>query len=419
MVRQMKRLSFRRPRRPRVRSCAIGVVLVAGLLFPLAGHASIPGDFCAAPSAVKGMGSYMQSNIWSTNLIPAYEARCPAGRNLITYDSVGDAAAIEAAISHDFGDPFDPTLMYATDLPMTSSEYYQAFSDVRNAFRPAPGNFINHFPTFVYGVAIGYNLREICPSDQPLKLSARQLSLIYSGLITLWNDPLLVLGEPNDLTDDNTFLGNCPWSIHVAIRQDEASTTLIFKDYLSRDNATFNVYKQKELNTFWPSLLTPVKGYGDTGISNRLDISGTIGYVNYQEARSQTYQIAQVNNAAKVFVAPATSITPGSRTPYPDECANAAESVVVANTTQDWSRVSITTTATGYPICSFSYLLVYQRLYEAYQRVTASTQMRAVSDFLTVMAEDATQDGLRSTGVAPLGPAMRATVRNGISLLSY
>lgn len=395
------------------------VVLAQSLLVLPAAEAAIPGSFCVGNDAVSGIGSFTQEPIWRNHFVPTFEDRCPEGLNKVLYDKVGDTAGVEAAIEHYLGDFSKPYMMYTTDLAMTTAEKYQAELDTRRIFRPALFSTINHFPALIYGVAVGYNLGTGCASDDPLKLSARQLSLIYSGVIAVWSDPLLVLGDPSNLSDDNPFLANCHVNIKVIVRQDPASTTITFKDYLSRDNPVFNIYKQKELNTTWPSTLRFLWGYGDAGVSTQLGVPGAIGYVGYQEARTQPgYKLALVDNSSKVFVAPASNIEPGERTSYPSGCTAAANTVVVASTIQDWSRVSMTGTALGYPLCAFSYILVFQRMLESYQYATANTQARTVVDFLTVTFEDATQDGLTAHGFAPLVPTMRTTVRTGVNMLS-
>lgn len=411
-------------RRRRWRSSPSGLALgAAALLLGLhlvaaqEGGVAIPGEPCLAPEAIKGLGSVPQTELHLQHFIPRYEETCPSGVGKMTYDALGDAAAVRMVMRHENGktSPVDPPyLIYAMDLPLTSFEKYSAEMDLFNPFRARYFSFVNHLPMYVYGVAVGYNLGS-CDTGAPLKLSTSTLSLIYSGGITKWNDPILVFGDPSRSDDDNPFLESCNMAIDAARRLDEAAATIVFKDYLSQGNPTFHVYKTKELNTIWPQTLRPgCRGRFDSGMSTCLDSPGTIGYVLYQEAYVKSYQLAHVQNVSGQFVAPATVVwPPEDRIGWPDECVPASQGATVPPAQQDWSRTTLTATRNGYPICAFGYMLTFQR--PAWAVSATNQEIRTLVDYLTVAARDDVQEGLSKFHVAPITPNVRTVVRTGIN----
>lgn len=406
------------------RRLGVGLVVLSALSWAMTAtprtEAAIRGEPCLAPEDIKGLGARPQTSLHIQYLIPKYEETCPSGVDKMSYDPLGDEAAVEALVKRQSGKtaPTDaPYLIFATDLPLTSVEKYSAEVDLYHPFNPRTGAFVHHYPFYVSGVAIGYNLG-FCETGQPLRLSARQLSLIYSGGITTWNNPLLVFGDPTRPDDDNPFLGTCNMAINVARRDDVAASTIILKDYLAQGNPAFYAYRLKELNTIWPQTLPPgCRGITDAGISTCLATPGTIGYALYQEAYDKSYNLAYVQNSSGAFIAPATTVWPAaSRVTWPDQCVPASQSATVAPTQTDWSRTTLTTTTSGYPICAFGYMLSYAR--PSFYMGATPQELRTLVDYLTVSVRDDVQDGISSQHVSYITPNVRSIVRNGINNIS-
>ncbi|HLF69879.1 MAG TPA: substrate-binding domain-containing protein, partial [Actinomycetota bacterium] len=246
--------------------------------------------------------------------------------------------------------------------------------------------------------------------------------LIYSGAITTWSDPILMIGDPTTASDDNPGLAGCGLGIDVAKREDIATSTNVLKEYLAIANPMFNGLKAKELTQVWPPTLpTGCRAIGDAGMSTCLATPGTLGHVLYQEAYSKTnYKMAELQNIGGGFAAPATNVsaTP-ARTTYPDNCysAAAASASSLPPTQIDWSRVTLTNTTSGYPLCQFSYLLGYSRP-EAAMAGVGPGQVRTMVDYLTDIARDDVQEGLKTRQVSPLPPAIRTLLRIGITNIS-
>lgn len=406
-----------RPRAFRMRR-ALPILLFASLSaasLPVA-PAAIPGDFCVEPPGVRVLGTATQVSVYLDHFIEQYEIICPPAQGIVSYDPGGEAAAVEGAISHDYGNPLEPTVMYATDLALSASEYNQAFMDARHIFNPALLSFLNHFPTHVYGVAAGYNLGS-CAVSQPVRFTPRTLSLIYSGMISRWNDQLLVIGDPADLNDNNPELASCNLSMKVSIRHDWAASTAVLKDYLSQENDLFTALKLKEINTSWPSTLTPnCSGTGEVGMATCLNVAGRIGYIDYREASFHTtFSFARLRNRGGQFLAPATNVTPtASRVKWPNNCPAAAETVTAATTRQDWSQVTLTRTPSGYPMCNFGYALMFWRPTEASHNGVAQGAARTGADLLEVIYMDSVQNNLPLFRVAWLPLNIRELGRTGV-----
>lgn len=391
------------------------LLIVLLMCLPLAnlGHAAIPGFFCGGPMPATGIGTPTQTDLHLQLFLLEYQKDCPAGSEMITYQALGDRVAAQAAIRHETGPNTqqNPWTFYATDSNMTSAEYYQTYMDVFHPFRPALASQINHFPILINGFAVGYNLGA-CTSSSQIRLTSETLGLIYSGLVSTWNHPYVLRDNPG-----NTQLASCSQSLKVAVRGEEAGSTLVMKDYLSQENPAFSVYRTKELNTVWPSSLTPAcYGVGEIGMLGCLRTPGMIAYVEYKAAQDRGTPMAALENATPGnFVAPSTTTSLG----YPDNCQIAAESVPTRPTATDWGSVSLTGARSGYPLCGFSYILVFKAMLHAYQNSITVGAVRNTVDYMQTIASDDVQNQLSAYGYAPLPLVYRTLIRQGIGEISW
>jgi phosphate transport system substrate-binding protein len=234
----------------------------------------------------------------------------------VNYQSIGSGGGIKQLENKivDFG---------ASDNPLSDEQLQQA---------PSP---IVHIPDCLGAVTIAYNL----PDNPTLKFTPDVLSDIYLGTLTKWNDPRIQQLNPGVKLPD--------LQISVVHRSDGSGTTYIFSDYLSKvsDAWKSKVGKGQSLN--WPAGLG---GKGNEGVAGLIkQTPGGIGYVELAYAIQNKMAVASLKNKSGNFVAPTLASTSAS-----------------ANVTiPDDMRVSITDTDApgGYPICSFSYILLYKDLY--------------------------------------------------------
>jgi phosphate transport system substrate-binding protein len=233
----------------------------------------------------------------------------------VNYQSIGSGGGIKQLQNKivDFG---------ASDNPLSDEQMTQS---------PSP---IIHIPDCLGAVTIAYNL----PDNPTLKFTPEVLSDIYLGTLTKWNDPKIASLNPGVKLPD--------LQISVVHRSDGSGTTFIFSDYLSKvsDAWKSKVGKGQSLN--WP---VGLGGKGNEGVAGLIkQTPGGIGYVELAYAIQNKMPVASLKNKSGNFVAPTLASTSAS-----------ANVDIPAD-----MRVSITNTdaADGYPICSFSYILMYKDL---------------------------------------------------------
>jgi phosphate transport system substrate-binding protein len=264
----------------------------------------------------------------STFIYPILGKWCTEYRKLhaevqISYEPVGSGHGIARTLAGtaDFG---------ASDGPM--SELQIEHSSKR----------ILHVPVVLGAVVPAYNLPGV---TEPLRFTAAALAGIYLGTITRWNDPELVRANPSVALPAH--------ELTVAFRTDSSGTTYVWTDYLSKVSDSWK--KRVGVGT---SIAFPV-GIGaqfNEGVRDLIrEKPYAIGYLQSTYAIQGHIQAGLVQNLAGHFVrADSTSI-------------------VAAATAIDMPgdfRVSITNAGTpaAYPIASFTWLLVPERIAEPAKR---------------------------------------------------
>ncbi|MEO6134395.1 MAG: phosphate ABC transporter substrate-binding protein PstS [Ginsengibacter sp.] len=230
----------------------------------------------------------------------------------VNYQSIGSGGGIKQLQNKtvDFG---------ASDAPMSDEELAKS---------PAP---IVHIPSCLGAVIITYNL----PGDPTLKFTPEVLVNIFLGKITKWNDPAI--------TAINSAAKLPDLAISVIHRSDGSGTTYIFSDYLSKVNADWNTKPGKGKSLDWPVGLGAKGNEGVSGLVKQTP--GSIGYVELVYALQNKMPAASLKNKSGNFI---------------DASLQSTSAAAAIELPTDM-RVSLTNTeaANGYPICSFTYLLVY------------------------------------------------------------
>jgi phosphate transport system substrate-binding protein len=231
----------------------------------------------------------------------------------INYQSIGSGGGIKQLQEKtvDFG---------ASDAPMNDEQISKS---------PAP---IVHVPTCLGAVIVTYNLPGV---TQPLKFSSDVIADIFLGKITKWNDARI--------KNINAGVTLPNMDIAVAHRSDGSGTTYVFTDYLSKVSKEWNDKVGKKTSVDWP---VGLGGKGNEGVAGIVkQTPGSIGYVELIYALQNKLPVSLVKNKAGKFIEP-----------------NLQSTTAAANVTLPADmRVSITDTdaPTGYPISSFTYILLY------------------------------------------------------------
>lgn len=230
----------------------------------------------------------------------------------VNYQSIGSGGGIKQLQNKtvDFG---------ASDAPMSDEELAKS---------PAP---IVHIPSCLGAVIITYNLQ----GNPTLKFTPDVLANIFLGKITKWNDPAI--------TSINAAAKLPDLAISVIHRSDGSGTTYIFSDYLSKVNADWNTKPGKGKSLDWPIGLGAKGNEGVSGLVKQTP--GSIGYVELVYALQNKMPAASLKNKSGNFI---------------DATLQSTSAAAAIELPADM-RVSLTNTeaADGYPICSFTYLLVY------------------------------------------------------------
>ena len=243
----------------------------------------------------------------------------------INYQSIGSGGGIRQLSEGtvDFG---------ASDSPMSDAEMAKA-----------KGGPILHIPTVLGAVVITYNISGL---SVPLEITPQVIADVFSGRITKWSDTRISSLNPTAALPNSDIL--------VVHRSDGSGTSYIFTDYLSKAVPAWNssIGKGKEVN--WP---VGLGAKGNEGVAGQVkQTPGAIGYVELAYAKQNKLPIAAVKNSAGKFIV--------ASVPAVTAAAAGVARTLPANT--DF-RISIVDAPgpDSYPICSFTWILVYQHQRDA------------------------------------------------------
>ncbi len=250
----------------------------------------------------------------------------------VNYQAIGSGGGVKQTINQvvDFG---------ASDEPVSDSK-----------LKSAPGKLL-HMPTCLGAVVVSFNIDGV----DKLNLTADVLSDIFLGKIKKWNDKKIAK------INKGAKLPAIP--INVVHRADGSGTTFIFTDYLSAVSKNWKnkIGKGKTVN--WP---VGVGAPQNAGVAAQVkNTKGSIGYVELAYAKKNNLPYATMKNKSGNWITPSLEAT-----------SLAADTKLPADT-----RVSLVNSAAkdGYPIVSFTWLLVYQE-----QNYKGRTQEQAIETYKTV-----------------------------------
>ena len=155
------------------------------------------------------------------------------------------------------------------------------------------GKTVLYFPVLLGPITLSYNLSGV----SSLKLDAPTIANIFQGKIKTWNDPAIKALNPG------TNLPSTP--IALAVRSDSSGTTANFSLFL--ETAAPSVWKLGSSSTIsWPS--TAHAGNGNGGVAQIVKSTpGSIGYVDYADAKAAGLTYASVKNKSGNYIAPSTT----------------------------------------------------------------------------------------------------------------
>ncbi|MCT4616058.1 MAG: phosphate ABC transporter substrate-binding protein PstS [Marinifilaceae bacterium] len=288
---------------------------------------------------------------------------------LVTYGGIGSGGGIRSLkdMIVDFG---------ASDAFLTDSKLKEMPSDIL------------HIPTCLGAVVAAYNI----PNKPELKFTPSLLEGIFMGEIKNWNDQRIKEVNPDISLPD--------LKITVVYRSDGSGTTFIFSDYMNKVSSKWKERVGKGKALKWP---VGIGAKGNPGVAGTISqTEGAIGYIGSEYAFSQGISFASIQNSVGNFIKPSI------------ESVSASASGVLANDT----RVSLTNTDAemGYPISSFTWILVYAEQYYNDRSKDQAKQTKNLLDW--IIGEEAQKQTIK-VHYAPLPQIAREKAKAILSKITY
>ena len=233
----------------------------------------------------------------------------------VDYQSVGSGSGVKSFIDKtvDFG---------ASDAAMKPEDIARVDAGVQL------------LPMTAGAIVLAYNVEGVTD----LKLSRAAYSGIFLGKITKWNDPAIAKSNPGAKLPD--------LPINVVVRADSSGTTFVFTKHLAAINEEFS--KAVGVNNM-PSWPAGTRSKGNEGVTAGIKSTpGSIGYIEFGYARSQSLAMAILENKSGAFIAANT--------------ASGQAAIASAKLPEDmivWA--SDPEPKDAYPIVTFTWLLAYKK----------------------------------------------------------
>lgn len=367
-----------------------------------------------------GLGSLEVYEANTVAIMRAFADECAGMSGLVTYTGVNDTVALNELLTA----PLTPYAFAGLDRPMTHQEYVncttQSGAPCNNGGQ-STGNFgIMQFPIYLQPLVITYNLPSAGPClTSSLQVSSRLLSAIFTGAVTHWNDPLVKA--------ENQGLGGC--NLPILVAHDEGTASAVLKDYMSKQNPQWNAFKDPAAAEAWPPTAPSscTANGSDAMALCVLGRPGTIGYGFYHAIhRAGLPGAAVATSAGNVSTSsPLTSQPAGyfSGSPVDGCTAAAAANPALTDTSNggqnplprsDWSTISLTDSAVGYPICTFNFLVSATTICRSSANVSTD---KGFLGYLGSVISAYTQKKLAEQGYAPLPGNVVGIDNSGMSSL--
>jgi phosphate transport system substrate-binding protein len=236
-----------------------------------------------------------------------------------------------------------------------------------------------HFPTAVTAVVPIYNVPGIYDA---LYLTPEALAGIYLGEIRYWNDQRIAAYNPRASLP--------PAQITIVHRSEGSATTFTWTDYLSKIGPEWKAKLGAAASVNWP--VAGLAGKGNDGVAQAVHQTlYSIGYVDYPWAMQNKVSFAAVRNRSGQFV-------------FAD-WRSMADAALEVNELP--ASITDSPRSSAYPIASFSYMLVPQRIGDPRKRT-------AMSDFLHWMLTEGQKETSKFQ-YAPLPGNVALRARNQIA----
>ncbi|MFA8435393.1 MAG: phosphate ABC transporter substrate-binding protein PstS [Marinifilaceae bacterium] len=227
-----------------------------------------------------------------------------------------------------------------------------------------PGEVL-HVPTCLGAVVAAYNL----PGKPQLKFTPELMEGIFMGKITNWNDAKIAKENPGIKLPNK--------EITVVYRSDGSGTTFIFSDYMSKVSKAWKEQIGAGKALKWP---VGIGAKGNPGVAGTISqTEGAIGYIGSEYAFAQKIPVASIQNKAGNYIMPSV------------ESVSAAAAGEIPTDT----RVTLTDSdaANGYPISSFTWLIIYKE--QNYNNRSKDQALQTLKLIDWVISEEAQKETMK------------------------
>lgn len=239
-----------------------------------------------------------------------------------------------------------------------------AISEIPFQARPEDGSAAEvpnigyaYMPVVAGGTAFMYNLKIGGKRVTNLRLSGETITKIFTGVITKWNDPLIVADNPGLAMPDK--------SVVPVIRSDGSGTSAQFTKWMDTQYPQlWQDFCNKVgrgstcgMTSQYPTFGSAKAQKGSDGVSGYVSQDygeGAVTYVEYSYAKKAGFPVAKVLNAADYYVEPtAQAVAVALLKARINTDVSSADYL-----TQILDDVYANTDKRSYPLSSYSYLIV-------------------------------------------------------------
>lgn len=331
---------IRRLSRARAVAASLGLVLIVLGVFGTLTPAQAVGSIHAN---IVGSGSTWSANAlqqWIRNVFNNYQWK-------ITYSESGSTQGRNdfANGTADFG---------VSEIPYGIANSNEADSPPTRGFR--------YMPIVAGGTAFMYNLQIAGKRVTNLRLSGENIAKIFTGVITTWNDPAIVV--------DNPSLSLPATPIVPVVRSDGSGTSAQFSTWMRQEQTgLWDAYCGKVGRPFvnghcgitsnYPTV--PGSGFvskaganGVAGYVAQAAAVGSITFVEYSYALNSKFPVVKMLNDAGFYTEPtASNVAVALLQARINEDSTSQDFL-----TQDLTNVYTNVDARSYPLSSYSYIIL-------------------------------------------------------------
>ena len=267
-----------------------------------------------------------------------------------------------------------------------ASDAYLSASDIEKY----PG--LLNIPLAVASIQVYYNL----PNVKSVNLNGTVLAQIYSGKITMWNDPAIAKLNPGVSLPSMKIV-----TVH---RADSSGSTFLFTSYLSAQDPSAWPSSNVGTTITWPSAPGALAETGSGGmVTGCGSTKGCIAYIGISyEAKATAAGLASaaLANKAGKYVQDTVPAVNAALASFPSAPSSGAEPLIN------------TSAAAGYPIINYEYAIVKKSQ-------PSAAEASAVKAFLSwILATGDSSKNLDTVGFVALPSSTLSTAKSLVGSIS-